>query len=333
MSWFASRCVRVGVVLIAFVIGAGTTVATPQHPDRLILPDSTLIPEGIAYDPVDDAFYIGSTYRRKIVKRNRQGTWTDFSTAADLLGVLGMKVDAQRRRLWAASANWNSEMPMARSEDTLEGTSALVVFNLADGKVLKHWRVGGTEKRFLNDLVLLPDGSALITDTNARRVYRANIESDSLTPIVQIDGYPNGIAISDDARTAYVAVWGQTNGIAAVDLTQRSVRMLVDHSSNKPDGIDGLYWYRGDLIGVQPFRADGKVARFVLNADRTAIVRSEVLAGPHEAFEQPTTGVVVNNDFWFIANSHLQTFLRATRTGTRAPLRALIIQKVSLSKN
>jgi sugar lactone lactonase YvrE len=320
------------MLLIAYALCAGTSVATPQHPDRLILPDSTLIPEGIAYDPVDDAFYIGSTYHRKIVKRNRQGSWTDFSTAPDLLGVVGMKVDAQRRRLWAASANWNSDMPMARSNDTPEGTSALTVFDLTNGKVLKHWRVGGTEKRFLNDLVLLPDGSALITDTSARWVYRADIESDSLTAIVQLDGYPNGIAISDDARTAYVAVWGQTNGIASVDLAQRSMRMLVDHSSNKPDGIDGLYWYRGDLIGVQPSRADGKVARFVLNADRTAIVRSEVLVVPHEAFDQPTTGVVVENDFWFIANSHLQTFLRATRSAATAPLRPVIIQRVPLRK-
>lgn len=332
MQLSARRCARVSAALIAWALSTGTSVATPQHPDRLIIPDSTLIPEGIAYDSIDDAFYIGSTYHRKIMKRDARGNWSDFSMARELLGVLGMKVDAQRRRLWAASANWHSDMPMARSSDTPEGTSALTVFDLTNGKILRQWRVGGAEKRFLNDLALLPDGSALITDANARRVYRANLATDSLILFVQLDAYPNGIAISDDARTAYVAVWGQTNGIAAIDLAQRSVRMLIDQSTNKPDGIDGLYWHHGDLIGVQPFRTDGKVSRFVLNSDRTIILRTEVLAQPHESFDQPTTGVIVDNDFWFIANSHLQTFLRATRSATPAALRRGIIQRVPLNR-
>ncbi len=62
-----------------------------------LLPETDLIPEGIAYDPSEKTFYLGSTYKRKIIKISPDGQATDFKRAGEdnLWEVLGMKVDGR----------------------------------------------------------------------------------------------------------------------------------------------------------------------------------------------------------------------------------------------
>jgi hypothetical protein len=62
-----------------------------------------LAPEGIAYDAATRAFFLGSTTQHKIV-RVADGRSADFVPASTMgAPVLGLRVDAARRRLWAAS--------------------------------------------------------------------------------------------------------------------------------------------------------------------------------------------------------------------------------------
>jgi hypothetical protein len=72
---------------------------------RIAEPD--LIPEGIAYDRVEKVFYVGSTYKRKIVSVDGKGVVRDFTGEGQdgLWGLLGMKVDGKRRLLWAISSH------------------------------------------------------------------------------------------------------------------------------------------------------------------------------------------------------------------------------------
>ncbi len=42
------------------------------------LAEADLVPEGIAYDPLDDVFYVSSVARRKIVRVERAGSAADF---------------------------------------------------------------------------------------------------------------------------------------------------------------------------------------------------------------------------------------------------------------
>ena len=64
------------------------------------LHEKDFIPEGIAYDPRTQTFYLGSVYKRKIVSVNQKGEAKDFATEQDgLWSVMGMKVDASRRLL------------------------------------------------------------------------------------------------------------------------------------------------------------------------------------------------------------------------------------------
>ena len=79
---------------------------TPDAPVAFRLADPKLIPEGIAYDPKQDRFFIGSVAQKKIVSANRKGEVNDFSGPGDNLDcVLGLFIDAAREQLYAVSTN------------------------------------------------------------------------------------------------------------------------------------------------------------------------------------------------------------------------------------
>lgn len=68
-------------------------------------------------------------------------------------------------------------------------------------------------------------------------------------------------------------------------------------------GIDGLYFYKGKLIGVQNGVAPRRVVRIHLNKSLDRAERLEVIEANNPVFDEPTLGVIVNDTFYFIANS------------------------------
>src|SRR5215470_13599810 len=68
---------------------------TSDSPVAFRLEDPKLIPEGIAYDPKGDRFFLGSIAQHKIIVTDKEGNARDFSRPADKLdAVLGLTVDA-----------------------------------------------------------------------------------------------------------------------------------------------------------------------------------------------------------------------------------------------
>ncbi len=82
-------------------------------------------------------------------------------------------------------------------------------------------------------------------------------------------------------------------------------------------GADGLYFYQNSLIAVQPNVKDRKITQYFLKEDRTGIERIRVLLSDDPLLEQPTTGTVAGDRFFFIATSQLQAFARHFRENNR----------------
>ena len=68
---------------------------------------------------------------------------------------------------------------------------------------------------FLNDIVTGPDGTVYVTDTNAGRVWVARPGATVLQPFTAIGPLvsPNGITISTDGRTLFVADVDHVRGL------------------------------------------------------------------------------------------------------------------------
>jgi sugar lactone lactonase YvrE len=249
-----------------------------------------LLPEGIAHDPTTGTFYVGSLYKAKIVAVDRAGRARDFVAAGrdGLVDVLGMKVDAKRRTLWAASAR--------------AGASALYAFDLATGALKGRYPVAG-EGHQLNDLVVDAGGGVYATDTTAGAVYRLAPGAAALEPFLAPGQLiaPNGIAISDDGRDLFVANF---HGVRRVRVADRSTTDLA-FPGPIPTGIDGLSFHEGHLVAIENVTSPGRVVRYELDRARERVLRTRVLEAGHPELAIPTTGVVARGRLYFIANSHV----------------------------
>jgi YVTN family beta-propeller protein len=273
------------------------------------IPERDLIPEGIAYDPATKTFFLGSTYKRKIVSVGPEGSVRDFTAEGQdgLWGLVGMKVDAKRRVLWALSSHAGENMPMRGVDAACDGCSGLFKYDLRTGRLVKKYPLdNAAEKHFLNDLAIGPRGDLFITDSRHRAIYTVSPGRDELELFLSSDQLEaaNGIALSDDGWRLFVST---RTGIAAVDVETRKISPVA-LPDGEPFRADGLYFYRGSLVAVQAWRTGKVVARFFLDQSLDRVERVEVVEGDHPTFLQPTTGVVVGDELYYVANSQLQHF-------------------------
>ena len=158
------------------------------------LTDPELAPEGIAYDDAHRAVFVGSMAERKIVRIAADGSQRDFATReAGLDSVLGLRVDAARGLLWAAS-NALSNMPGYSERDA--GRAALFAFDLETGALRERIAAPPGPSHLLNDVAIGPDGSAYVTETASGAVDIVRPGATALAAWLP-EGtlrYPNGVA-------------------------------------------------------------------------------------------------------------------------------------------
>jgi hypothetical protein len=304
-------------------------VADSQVAFKIADPD--FIPEGIAYDPETRTFFVGSTFKRKIVAVNAAGKVRDFTKEGQdgMFGVVGLRVDVKRRVLWAISSNAGDTMPARGLDKSCLGCSIVARYDIASGKLLKKYSLASVPApHFLNDLAISPSGDVFITDTMTGDLYRITRAKDALERWIGVGPqvFPNGIDITPDGRTLFVATGA---GIRKVDIAQGTIAPI----SRNLGTIDGLYFFRGSLIAIQPFDEFRKVARYHLSQGHDAITNTETLEASHPMFKQPTTGVIVGSDFYYIANAQLQFFRAMYRDGSydRSLLADVVVLRVRLS--
>lgn len=265
----------------------------PVHTARLAftIPEKDLFPEGLAVDSARRVFYMGSEYRRTIVKITETGQVADFVRPGlyDLMPVGGVKVDPADHSVWAAT------------DPGEKNRSELVHFD-RHGKLLGRFPIGGTGAHDLNDLVIRSSQQIFTTDTFANQAYLLRPQSLTFTPLSFPRPllYPNGITLSGDSSVLYVA---DMLGVIAVELRNSTARELNPGKNNTLAGIDGLYWYKGSLLGVQYGTGTYRVARWQLSPDSLRVASTEVLERGTQFVSDPTTGAILNGKFYFMANT------------------------------
>jgi len=254
--------------------------------------EKDLVPEGLAYDPRRNVFYLSSLNRRKIVEIGRDGNISDFVAADrfDLLPVLGIRLSPSDGTVWADSF-------------TDSGHTELLHFD-ATGKLLGRFKPQGSAKHGFNDLVIRKNGEVITTDSLANAVLRFDPAARTFTPVPVHRPlfYPNGIALSEDDHTLYVA---DNLGVVRVDLAGGESRDVDPGTRSTLAGIDGLYWHKGGLIGIQNGIGSPRIAAFHLSSDGLRVTRTTVLENRSNFCILPTTGAIRGSDLFFIANSQI----------------------------
>jgi len=295
-----------------------------------VIPQRDLVPEGIAWDPTTGDFYVSSIHLRKVVRVTSDGKSSDFVHEGQdgLFGTLGLKVDAQRRLLWVIS---NAAHEMNGYSDALDGQSSVLAYDLRTGKLAKKVDFGTAhDPSLLNDLAILDDGSVVITDSDGGGIMRVRLGSETIETWIpaRTFTFPNGIAVAEGEPFVYVADF---SGLSRIDVRSRTITPLVIGERGETlSGIDGLTSYHGDLIGIQNGVGRPRVVRVSLNDTRDAIARIDVIEAGNPQFDEPTTGVIANGAFYFMANPQLRAFDESHRIWPQDRLRDVIVLKLPL---
>jgi sugar lactone lactonase YvrE len=279
--------------------------ATPIEKSALAftLPQRDLITEGIAYDPASGAFFVSSVHRRKILRVDPAGVARDFTTEGQdgLMAVLALAVDAPRRALWASSEGVKAMAGFTRDDD---GRSFVYELDLGSGKLRR--RLGppaSVPDGRLSDLTVSEAGDLFVSDPVGGRIYRLRAGEKELAVLVGPGplGSPQGLALSADGRTLFVADY--TQGIARVDTRTGAVALLDAPEDAALTGIDGLVRASGDLLGIQNGLRPHRLLRLRLDPAAQRVTAVEVLERAHRRWDEPTLGVLAGGDLYYVATS------------------------------
>jgi len=265
------------------------------------IPEKALLTEGLAYDSQDKKFFVSSVRQRKILRLDQSGRGDVLSRNEDgLWAVMGMKVDAARRKLWAATSAV-PQMTGLKPED--EGRAGIACYDLKTGRLAKKYLLPGKpENHLLGDLAVDAKGTVVATDSQMPILYTPSATGDSLDVFLKYDLFQSlqGIDFSADGRTIFVADYSV--GLYAIDRQTKAVRLLDPPKNAALIGIDGLYFYQGSLLAVQNGLKPNRILRVFLNKDYSRIERVSVLEANQQAMPEPTLGVIAGGVFFYIAN-------------------------------
>jgi sugar lactone lactonase YvrE len=265
--------------------------------------DKELIVEGVAFDQKTENVYLASVHQRKIVKIDKNGVATDFSNPADgLWGVYGIRVDAERGWLWVSSLASIANRGLLESD---KNKSGIFRYNLKTGKLLKKYIVPGEERHALGDLIIARDGRIFSTDSAAATIYSIDPKTDEFQVFLKSDmlASPEGLTL-DGTGNMFVADYSK--GIFRINTHTKQITQLIPASDITLLGIDGLYFYKGNLIAIQNGINPHRVVHFTLDGDK--VTKYLTLEANHADFDEPTLAALVGDKFYFNANSQFGHF-------------------------
>ncbi|MDJ1498081.1 hypothetical protein QNI19_34380 [Cytophagaceae bacterium DM2B3-1] len=289
------------------------------------LSDPLLIPEGIAATSQGEQFFIGSLAKNKIASYTPLAGEHDWvaSQQDGMFSVLGMKVSKDGQSLWVCSAS---------ERDSLNGYSGIFQYDISTGK-LRHKYVldNKTGAHLFNDIVITRKNAVYFTDSKGRQVLTIQPNTNQIVPLLkEVDFiYPNGIAMDEKEENLYVA---DLTGLTRIELTTGNYYRMATNQVTYLNGIDGLYIYKGTLVAIQDSgNNDDRIIRLYLDKDKKKLAKAQTLQSFHPDFVIPTTGTIVGDEFFYIANSQLRNLNPDGSYTNSEKLKKPLILKLKLS--
>ena len=259
-------------------------------------------PEALAFNPLDSSWLIGDV-RQGFITRYIKGVEEELVPEGDqgLGAVMAIGVDPNEGHFFVANVRipeWEKYTPGGSER------SSIHVYHLKDGLFIHkidHFDAGNDH--LFGDILVYKDGTAFISDSYQPLIFRLDnqiglrehIRSEHLSS-------PQGMAIHSDSAILYVADYSK--GIVAFDLfTGEFLGRTLESPEHSLKGIDGLYWHDGALIAIQNGSVPKRILRLELRADGRQVIHSSAVLNAHPALDEPTQGVILNDELYFIANS------------------------------
>jgi len=265
------------------------------------LPENDLIAEDIAYDSVTRQFYVSSVRHRKIFAVGMDGRAHDFIAEGqpNIWAILALGVDARRRFLWASTAALAEGLGYTAAD---EGRSALLKYSLDSRTLIKRYDLPRDAAHDLGDMTLTPAGDVFVSDGEGA-VYWVDHAKDAIEILVGPGKFqsPQTPALAPDGGRLFVPDYAR--GIGIVHLGTKRISLLGHPASLSFAGIDGLYLSGTSMLAIQNGTEPERLIRMRLDGELTSVTDWETLEANWPGLGDPTHGVFVDGEFYFIANS------------------------------
>lgn len=220
----------------------------------------------------------------------------------------------------------NNQLAFERRSDM----PAFAAISELDGRTgAERRRISVASDALIGDIEIDAKGNLYASDSLNPRLFVASA-SDSEARVFKTDdrwANPQGIALDRKRGRLYLADY--LTGLFFIDLNSGAVVAIGNPTNAHLGGIDGLYLYRGDLIGVQNGTSPQRVVRVRLDKTGAIATRLDVLARALDGWNEPTHGVVVGREFYYIATSNWPAYddEGALRQGAQlSPLRVMSLR-------
>jgi len=271
-----------------------TAVATAL-PEQITINTPGFLPEGVEYDTLNKRFLVGSIAQGTVFVVGEDGALTPFIQDPDLKSSIGIEVDEERNRLLVA----NSDGAVFQGQP---GQAKLGIYQLDTGERIAMVDLAaagptGAKAHFANDIAVGPDGSAYVTDSMARVVYK--VDANNVASVFLPDpskGGPymlNGIAAHP---SGYLVVAESTAGDlykVPLDKPEAVSKVKLPEAMN---GADGILWHgNGNLLVV---RNDASNSIYALSSTDDWATANVAAKGTYAV--QATTAAVAGDDVYVV---------------------------------
>ncbi|MCB2114225.1 MAG: hypothetical protein KDD85_11860 [Parvularculaceae bacterium] len=294
--------------------------ALPMGKATLVFEDPAddLLPEALIRED-GGRFLIGSVRTGAIAQSTRADGQRDVISAMG--GVFD--IEPGEEEIWAAV---NNQITYSKAA-TEPPFAAIAVYNRKTGVMKREVRVTNGETLF-GDLELSKNADAYVSDSITPRIMVLPHGAGKIEDFINDPRFVNlqGLALDETNGRLFVADY--LAGLFVIDLKSKAVTRIANPTDAHLGGVDGLYLYKGDLIGVQNGTTPQRIIRIGLDKRGTTATSLTILQKALPEWNEPTHGFVDGDTFYYIATSNWPAYddEGAHREGARRePLRIMSV--------
>ncbi|MEE2690002.1 MAG: hypothetical protein VX640_00550 [Pseudomonadota bacterium] len=278
--------------------------------------DDALLPETIAFGARGREAFVGSVRTGKILRFSEDKEAPEgFAFAPG--GVYALAVSG--KVVWAAA---NTGAPFERA--SAPTSAAVYAYGLRDG-VLANRYVVDDAGAVLGALAATPFG-LVASDSGAPRLFILRKEGERLEIFSTDPRYVNLQGVAYDETRGKLFVADYLAGVFSVDMKSGAGTLLANDADAHLGGVDGLYAYKGDLIGIQNGTTPQRIVRLRLSGAGDAVDQLDVLQQNLAEWNEPTNGAIIGDKLIYVATSNWPAYNddgSDTEGARREPLRLM----------
>jgi len=273
-----------------------------EHPvNRAIavihFPDTGYLAEDIDYDKKSRTFLFTSVLQHSIFNLDHNGNCRLFAPSPSGWPMMAIKIDHRRGLVWATEVLLPGFDGMM---DSIKGRSAVCCFELRTGKL--KTRINAPEGAQWGDMTLDGQGNPIVSDGQSGDIFR--LDKTTWRRLDKGDFIsPQTMALTADGQSLIIPDY--VRGLAILKIDNGEVSWI----RNNPDqpcaftGVDGVYRQNQRLLITQNGTEPERVVEIQLDKQGKQLTGYTLIESATAGLGDPTHGVLVDGDFYYIANS------------------------------